>query len=128
MSTNLKSKEDVQQAFNSLFTHEDKKDEVKHRAHMLMFRFLSEVERVAEERKLKKKDIAKMIGTSPSYVTQLFRGDKLINMETLAKFEKELDIEFEITIRQKDQSKEHKIKSAQRKNSKKQESIAVTSS
>jgi ribosome-binding protein aMBF1 (putative translation factor) len=128
MSTNLKSKEDVQQAFNSLFTHEDKKDEVKHRAHMLMFRFLSEVERVAEERKLKKKDIAKMIGTSPSYVTQLFRGDKLINMETLAKFEKELDIEFEIRIRQKDQSKEHKIKSAQRKNSKKQESIAVTSS
>jgi ribosome-binding protein aMBF1 (putative translation factor) len=128
MSTNLKSKEDVQQAFNSLFTHEDKKDEVKHRAHMLMFRFLSEVERVAEERKLKKKDIAKMIGTSPSYVTQLFRGDKLINMETLAKFEKELDIKFEIRIRQKDQSKEHKIKSAQRKNSKKQESIAVTSS
>jgi transcriptional regulator with XRE-family HTH domain len=101
----LKSKQDIQQAFDGIFSHEDRQDEIKHRSKMLMFSFLSEVEKIAEERNLKKKDIAKIIGTSPSYVTQLFRGDKLINLETLAKLEKALDFEFAITIKPKNQAK-----------------------
>lgn len=99
MNTNLKNKEAIQDAFNDLFAFEDDKEEIKHKAHILMFRFLSEIEEITEERKLKKKDLAKIIGTSPSYVTQLFRGDKLINLETLAKLEKGLNIDFEIKIK-----------------------------
>jgi len=37
-----------------------------------------------------------MIGTSASYITQLFRGNKIINLETIAKFQKIFDIKFEI--------------------------------
>ncbi|WPP53600.1 helix-turn-helix domain-containing protein [Catalinimonas niigatensis] len=96
MNTNLKNKEEIQEAFKDLFEFEDEKEEIKHRARILMFRFLSEVEKIVEKKKLKKKDLAKMIGTSPSYVTQLFRGDKLINLETLAKLQKVLGIEFVI--------------------------------
>ena len=100
MSMNSMSKQEIQDAFNDLFTFKDEKEELKHKAQMLGFRFLSEIERISEDRGLKKKDFAKIIGTSPSYITQLFRGDKLVNLETLAKFEKGLNINFDIRIKE----------------------------
>jgi transcriptional regulator with XRE-family HTH domain len=36
------------------------------------------------------------IGTSASYLTQLFRGDRLLNFRTIAKIEAALNIEFKI--------------------------------
>ena len=101
MNMNSMSKQEIQNAFNDLFTFKDEKEEIKHKAHMLGFQFLSEIERISEDRGLKKKDFAKIIGTSPSYITQLFRGDKLVNLETLAKFAKGLNIDFDIKIKEK---------------------------
>jgi ribosome-binding protein aMBF1 (putative translation factor) len=65
-----------------------------------MARFLHVIETVMEERGIKKKDLAKMINTSPSFITQLFRGTKIINLETLAKIKLALEIDFEIKIKQ----------------------------
>lgn len=70
--------------------------ETKHLAQMLMYRFLSEIEKLMEERNLSKKELAEAIGVSPSYVTQLYRGTKPLNIETLAKIELALDFRFEI--------------------------------
>ncbi|MEK6480865.1 helix-turn-helix transcriptional regulator [Catalinimonas sp. 4WD22] len=126
MNTNLKNKENIQQAFDDLFSFKDEKGEIKHNAHMLMFRFLSEVERVAEEKNLKKKDLAKMIGTSPSYVTQLFRGDKLINMETLAKLEKGLGIEFVIKTKKISKEADAKLSNKPSSAKKKKKASEVT--
>ena len=42
-----------------------------------MFRILSSFEKMTD-RPIQKKEIAEAISTSPSYVTQLFNGDKLI--------------------------------------------------
>jgi transcriptional regulator with XRE-family HTH domain len=39
-----------------------------------------------------------MIGTTPSYVTQLFRGNKIINLETIARMQLALNVEFEIKL------------------------------
>ena len=61
-----------------------------------MYRFLSEVERISEEEGLNRKELAALIGTSPSYLTQLFRGNKIINLQTIAKFQKVFDLTFEI--------------------------------
>lgn len=74
----------------------DKKEDFEHDARMIMYRFLSEVERITDEEKISRKSLAGMIGTSASYITQLFRGNKLINMLTLAKIQKKLNIKFEI--------------------------------
>ena len=68
-----------------------------------MTSFLSEIEKVCEERGLLKKDLAGMIGTSPSYITQLFRGNKIINLETIAKIILALNIKFEVSVIKKDQ-------------------------
>jgi len=58
---------------------------------------LSEVERVTEERNISRKELAKLVSTSPSFITQLFQGNKIASLEFLSKVEKALDIQFNIT-------------------------------
>lgn len=89
-------KYDVSPEFESLFTFKSKKEEIEHEAKMLMFRFLSELEQLKSEKPLMKKDVAHAMGTSPSYVTQLFQGDKLINLISLAKLQDAYDFTFEV--------------------------------
>jgi hypothetical protein len=82
--------------FDHLFTHSNEKDELLSDARLLSFRFLSELERYSDQSKGLKKRLAGLIGTSASYITQLFNGDKIINLETVAKFQKALGIKFKI--------------------------------
>jgi len=71
-------------------------DDQQHLARMLMYRFLSEVERITDERNILRKDLAAMIGVSPSYITQLYRGSKPLNFDTLSKIETALGFRFEV--------------------------------
>lgn len=81
-----------------LFGKRNEKAQLEADTSALMFRFLSLVDRIMEERGLSKKALADLIGTSPAYVTQLFRGHKTINLETLAKMQSALGIEFSISL------------------------------
>ena len=92
----FKEKFDVAKDFEILFEFESKEAELEHEAKMIMFRFLSELERLHENQPLAKKNIAEAIGTSPSYITQVFQGDKLINLMTLAKLQEAYNFTFEI--------------------------------
>ena len=69
-------------------------DNVDHLAQMLSYRFLSEVQKICDKRKISRAELAEMTGVSRSYITQLFRGTKQCNMEILAKFESVLGIQF----------------------------------
>jgi ribosome-binding protein aMBF1 (putative translation factor) len=99
MNTSLRHKNEIQQAFREILTPASDKEKLDLETLMLMTGFLSEIEKVCEERGLLKKDLANMIGTSASYVTQLFRGHKIINLETIAKIMLALDIRFDISVR-----------------------------
>lgn len=72
---------------------------IKHDAQLLMFGFLSEVSKYQELQQMTRKTLSEKIGTSASYLTQLFRGNKPLNFETLAKLQKALNIQFQITTR-----------------------------
>jgi len=102
----MKLKNKINPEFEDLFSFNSKDEEFEHNAKMLMFSFLDKIQQVADEQNLKRKDLAKKIGTSPSYITQLFRGDKLVNLTTLAKFKDALGIEFNISLEKEDTSKE----------------------
>lgn len=82
--------------YENLFSFNTKEEEIEHEAKMLMFQFLDKIQKAAEDKNLNRKKIAQLLGTSASYITQLFRGDKLINLTTLAKFQKALNLKFEI--------------------------------
>lgn len=69
------------------------------RAEILSFRFISEIDRLMEQENMTKKELAQLLGTSASYITQLFKGDKLLNMEILARIECIFEVQFAITAR-----------------------------
>lgn len=94
----LNDKFTISPEFDDLFAFQSKEDEIEHESKMIMFRFLSELERL-NGKPIKKKDLAKALETSPGYITQLFRGDKLINLTMLAKIQDVFDIRFEITAK-----------------------------
>ena len=99
---NLNTKDAIQRSFNRHFLNETTGEDIHHDAKILMYRFLSEVERLLDERNINRKELAESIGTSASYITQLFRGNKMLNLETVAKFQKVFDIKFDIKAYPKD--------------------------
>lgn len=88
--------------FESLFTFKNLEEKIEHDAGMISLRMLSDVEKLCDDRNLKKTDLAGMVGTSKSYITQLFRGDKNINANMMARFENALGITFETRLKPKE--------------------------
>lgn len=84
-------------ALVGLFAARTPEEVAADQAQQLSFRFLSEVERLMGERGLTKRALAAAVGTSASYITQLFRGDRLLNLPMLARLEQALDIRFVLT-------------------------------
>jgi len=76
---------EIQNAFNDLFLNTSEPDQVELEAKILVAKFLSEIQEIADEKGIKRNELASKIGTSASYLTQLFRGHKLPNFNTLAK-------------------------------------------
>jgi transcriptional regulator with XRE-family HTH domain len=96
----FKDKYNISKGYENLFSFREEKDELDFEAHMLMFRFLSEVEKISIDGKFfKNKELASKLGVSPSYITQLLNGDKLLNFAMLAKLQKVFNITFEIKAR-----------------------------
>ncbi len=106
---NLNTKDEIQKNYTTFFVNEYDEEDVKHGARIIMYRFLSEVERLSDEKNINRKELAKLIGTSPSYITQLFKGIKLLNLETAAKFENVFNVKFDIKAYPKDALIKEKI-------------------
>lgn len=70
--------------------------DLDHEARMVSYRFLSVVDERMEELGWNFKQLADALGTSKSYVTQLFNGSRLLNMKTIAKLQAVMGIKFEI--------------------------------
>jgi ribosome-binding protein aMBF1 (putative translation factor) len=107
MSTTSDKIKAVQKSFEAILSFDDKTDKVDHHERMLMHRFLSEIQKMMEEKGMTKKKLASDIGTSASFITQLFRGDKVINLNTLAKIEVAYDILFEVAMKDSTGEKKH---------------------
>jgi ribosome-binding protein aMBF1 (putative translation factor) len=100
MIMKFKDKYTVNPEFEDLVAFRNKKEELEHEARMIMFRFFSEMENlVSPENKIKKKELAKKLGVSASYITQLFNGEKLVNLSLLAKIQEVYNITFEVSAR-----------------------------
>ena len=91
------NKEQIKSGINALFNSKTEDQLIERDALMLQANYLSEIERLTKEKGINRKDIAVRIKTSPSYLTQVFRGDKPLNFITLAKIKRALDLRFEVT-------------------------------
>jgi transcriptional regulator with XRE-family HTH domain len=72
----------------------DEQDEAA--AYSIAFNFLSEVETLMDEQGLTRRALAEAVGTSPSYITQLFRGDRVLNLLMAARMQRVLGIQFKV--------------------------------
>lgn len=115
MNMTFKDKYNINTEFEDIFAFDSNDDKIEHEAKMIMFRFLSELEKINAQEPFKKKDLALAIKTSPSYITQLYRGDKLINLLTLAKIQEAYKIIFD--IKAKRQTVNYKQEIEERSNS-----------
>lgn len=88
---------EIDNSFDSFFNENNNDFELD--AKLLASKFLSEVKDISEAKKINRKELAKLIGTSPSYLTQLYRGTKIMNLITLCKIKKVLDLDVEIKIK-----------------------------
>ena len=93
MST--KSRE-LKARFDKIMAFESNEDQLEHESKILMFKFLSLIEHEMEKSEMSKKELAELLNTSASYITQIFRGQKTINLLTLAKLQQIFGIEFKI--------------------------------
>lgn len=98
MNTKLNfSKGDIKYRLQSLRPSPSEERLIERDSAILQANYLSEIERLYQNKGLNRKELAYKIGTSPSYLTQVFRGDKPLNFLTLAKIKRALNLRFEVT-------------------------------
>lgn len=85
--------------YEPMFSFGTKKEEIAFHSQMISYRILSVVETVCTEKNIRKKDLAALVGTSRSYITQLFRGTKQVNTVMMARFEDALGFSFEVNYK-----------------------------
>ncbi len=94
---NTKSNE-ILDKFNELFQNTpEEQDELD--AQLLAYSFMSIIEEAMEQKGINRAELAQKVGTSKSFITQLFRGDRTPNWKFLAKAAKTLELEFVISTR-----------------------------
>jgi len=94
----LSNKGSAEKSFNDLSDSISESDKMMMETRLLMYRFLSEIDKITSERGINRKELAKLTGTSASYITQLYQGKKIINLQMLTRIKKALDIDFKIEV------------------------------
>lgn len=88
----------VAEGYESLFDF-DEVNQIELDALWIAAQFLSKIQEVMSQQKMTRKELATKIGTSASWLTQVFRGDKLPSLETIVKLQRALNIEFDISLK-----------------------------
>lgn len=73
----------------------------KYKAISLSTAITMELEDLMEQKGISKKELAAAAGVSPSYLSQVFSGDKLINISMLAGISNEFNVVFRMEIQDK---------------------------
>jgi DNA-binding XRE family transcriptional regulator len=97
MNTILQTK--TTEDLKTLFLDFSEDDKVEVGAMFIHLAFMNKLRQLMEEQQLSKADLAKKLKTSKSYITQLFTGDKLINLSLLARIQKVFNVSFEIVLK-----------------------------
>lgn len=98
------SREEIKKRFDLLGASKTKEEVIDNEAMMLHYRVMQLVEQAMDKKGWTKKHLAEKIGTSQSYLTQLFFGDKTANLKMMAKFQEALDVSFKMDTEYADET------------------------
>lgn len=103
MSTNL-NKQDTRTFFGELFETRSKEEILLSKAMMIHYKVMQLVEKAMDKKGWNKKILSEKLGVSQSYLTQLFLGNKIVNVQMLANLQDTLEIKFIIETEYKDET------------------------
>jgi len=95
-SKKINKKEDILKQFERLIAFKDESEKLEFEASKIHLDFIEELSKMMEEQRMTKSELAEKIGTSKSYITQLFSGDKMVNLVFIAKIQRVFKINFNI--------------------------------
>ncbi len=84
---------------NELFQHESKEDRLEFKAAAIQLDILADVSKVLEDKKISRSDLAKALGKSKSFISQLFSGDKMLNLKMIAQIQDVLNKKFQSSFK-----------------------------
>lgn len=91
MSSNNKATDLIQ-----LLNITSEQDRIDLDAELIQLHILEKVSAMMEDRGMTRSELAQKLETSRAFVSQLFAADRALNLKTLAKIQKILDVRFEI--------------------------------
>jgi len=65
-------------------------------AELIQLHILEKISAIMDDRGMTRSELADKLETSRAFVTQMFSADRALNLKTLAKIQKALDVHFEI--------------------------------
>ena len=89
------------QQFVEATTHKTQAEQDKFDAMRLHLETMVKIGSIMEEKGIKRCELARMIGLNKSAVTKFFKGDELLNLKTLAKIQRALNVDILISICEK---------------------------
>jgi len=90
----------IKTEWNTLFNESTYEEQIAIKADVLALQFFGLVDEKMKETGMTKKELADRIGTSSSFLTQLFRGDRKPSWEILAKMALELGLDFKVVLKE----------------------------
>lgn len=88
----------IEDELNDVFSFSSDDEKIQFEAEMIHLNTMKSIERLMKAKNMQKKDLAKSLSISQSYITQLFTGDKLINFKMLAKIQRVFNITFNMDV------------------------------
>lgn len=79
-------------AFKDTFKAEEESEEFQ--VELAILEFTSQLNRLMQEQKINKVELAKRLGTSPAYITKVFRGDANFTLRSMVKLTRVLGGRF----------------------------------
>src|SRR5690606_2431918 len=98
MNTNSEAK-NVQEKFRDLLKPDTYQEKIELDALLLAVPYLAMIQDKMEEMNMKKKDLAKDLNTSHSYITELMNINKMLNFTILARIAEVLDLKFQVRLK-----------------------------
>ncbi len=97
MNTNSKDKDTPGNYLQELLVPATEQEKIELEARMIQLDFIARLQEIMKAKGIRnKKELASLLGTSPSFITQLFSAEKLINLKHLAKLQRALDLKYSI--------------------------------
>lgn len=93
MSANDKVKNRIKE-LEELLKFDDQEERLELKASIIQLDLLEEVKELMKEKKMSRKALAEKLKKSPSFVSQLFSGDKLLNLKMIAQLQEIFDAKF----------------------------------